>query len=694
MQKKLLTTNKATHVGVNKNANKSKTFVPNTNHERKIGLGRGKDISITAKYFNCTDSNSSDNSDRDNTDNDSSLDESSSDSDDEDHLSKQTLEQQNENDDCANDANESQIKTNNLKIVNEKRDRTPEPVEKSKSTKIPVEVKATEYKSNVKIVNGPFRIDNNSLDTNDFAKAIFVDVKNTTKNKQQPTVRRSVTDQVKLLQQPLILPRMNQVNRSIPLKELTSILNNSQSTNCKRAKLMNEVCAQPIKSVDAEVKTVDDNSSSADDAKMEIDVESIDEIKSEATVKKKLNVQEYLKRKNIKLIPNIEPTFNEDLLPTIKTESNASKTNSNAIAQTNEQSMYEEIIIVSMGCNTDISIPEASFAHQNNNQNDQFGCSNNLLSNIQTTIEKANSAMEIGKISSNSLISSIQDVILKKTTTEITAKSCTESIATDEINIKNGESESEYEHGENKVIMHLRKNRVRPATVSISIQTEPYFQFPLLQKLPTISRKSMPSDRTRCKTINEFSSAIKCVRQYSNSNQRDRSKSHSNRNYRSRKNLSESSYYSDEEQSSPQRRSRHSDFFDSVTRQKTNDNRSNRNGHYRHRKNSSPSNSKYRSSKYERNLNRHRTISRSLSQSSDTSNSSTDSTSSDSSASSTSSGTSVSSRSLNSYGGSSSKSYYIGDHYVQRRPHSNQSYRNRSRNISTSNNSQTPGMCR
>lgn len=155
-------------------------------------------------------------------------------------------------------------------------------------------------------------------------------------------------------------------------------------------------------------------------------------------------------------------------------------------------------------------------------------------------------------------------------------------------------------------------------------------------------------------------------------------KNRAHRNYRGSSHLSESSYYSEEDDKTVPRRSRHSDFIEhNNTRQRRVRRESNR----------------YSSSKYDRYINRHRTISRSLSSSSDNSSTSTDSSSSSQSSSSSSSYVSnTSERSLNSYGGSSSKSYYGDDHqYYRRRTTSNNSRRSNYRQAN-SKRTKSPGL--
>lgn len=422
--------------------------------------------------------------------------------------------------------------------------------------------------------------------------------------------------------------------------------------------------------------------------------------KNEANAKRKLNIQEYLQRKSLKATGQNGHRF----VNSIKMEqSDVMKRTNSANAQSQNDgdaaeesknglaanSMYEEIIIVSIGCNTDISIPKTT-----------------LLSNIQTSVAEANA-----KISSSSLISSIQSVLLKQSRCSDVEQAKKERKISGPKKGKNAHqngtengtnaaddngSEEVEEHGENKVIMHLRKDRVRPMRKTIAIQTDSYFQFPTLQKLmPATSRASKMLNEKSMKRVNSFprdTSANRSVsdNHYMHSNGGrhssvcyNRNRTYSNSICRGR--LMDANHSGDEELPvKTQRPSRHSQF---VERRHTERN-------YRKRYTS-------------------RNRSRSISSSSDSSSvsvvsgSSSLSSSSSSSATSTSSSTSKSSssssvyisnaspRSLNSYGGSSSKSYYDDHPYSRKRTTSNsharrKTYRRHSNNRSRR--SDSPGL--
>lgn len=152
---------------------------------------------------------------------------------------------------------------------------------------------------------------------------------------------------------------------------------------------------------------------------------------------------------------------------------------------------FEEIVIVSIGCNTNLTIP-AQNSHLTCNETEQNMM---LLYNISDTIKKANSCGEHIVISSNSLISSIKDVVLKinnpptgipeTQTSPNIGVSPPKNVSPGKPEASNlGESVStDVDHGEDRTIMHLRKDRVRPKSHSVSMQTEYSSIFPVLKRL-------------------------------------------------------------------------------------------------------------------------------------------------------------------------------------------------------------------
>lgn len=654
MKSKILKTNQPAGAS---NVDKTKIQKP---PPKVTGLGRGKDISITAKYYNRSES--SDNCDRDIN-----------------HTVRNLVKTISESD--GTDDDDMDCEANDLPQKNDVRiERTYDPANSNNLMQSEHKLRAAETKS-----NGPALIDSSTMDSCDFAKALKINAE-PVGTKPKPLKRRMDVEQQKrlikstiLLQNPAkfkMISEMTPANESkpfrdlktannsslIPAKNVTKIIEKAQNVQTAEKKPENIVKLEKIENViENGVKPQEA------DNKM-ITNEAIDEIKVESNAKRKLNIEEYLKRKSLKRHDSNGYKISQNHPEIIQKDSNNDIRNSDKdeIVKINqkipfENSMYEEIIIVSMGCNTDISIPAASFMKKSDIQNSKSINRTVLLSNIQTTVEKVNSTADCTAIiSSTSLISSIQDVILKKTCEETLTENDQNKIKLENNETKNDNDEEEPEHGENKVIMHLPKDRIRPTTVTISIQTESYFQFPPLEKLSSLAKKQMMSAGKRFGSIPKDD-----VANYVHIN--NKGKNHKSRKYRSKTALSESSYYSDENQSSSERRSRYSDFYDS-------------NGGERMR------------SQSHRRSDRHRTISRSLSESSDASNPSTDSSSSSDSSSSGSSVSSAnsSSKSFNSYGGSSSRSYYGDDNQFYRiRTKSNNSRRNRSR--PQSNRSKSPG---
>lgn len=659
---------------------------PSTSHpnaaatKRKFGVGRGKDISITAKYFDSS-AISSDNSDRDNT-NDNKLEvESSSES--ESDASEISVRSRQRDSDSEN-PNSKSVKDSAANTTVTTKNSVVDQIVTS-NTK---EVKSTSKAS----TNGPVLLDNV-----DFAKAIFVDAKESAKVKpaKREDIKKSVSEQpIKRL--PILFNTGNKFKTNcLPIlansRPFTELRITNGNSILQKAKSWTDVCPKPEiklpkiplrRQVTVEPKIEE---TCMEEVKMEIDVVSVDDDKFDATAsgmaKKKLNVQEYLKRKNINPLVNGKTKICRDEHSYGKPAETAPKpaADENELASNSVSSLYEEIVSVSMGCGTDISIPEHRVTG-----NSDASKSTVLLSKIQTTIENAHAAIEHGKISSNSLISSIQDVILKKTTIKVETADCADD---KKPTVKN----EEREHGENKVIMHLRKDRIRPTTVTIAIQTDPYFQFSPLERLAPFGRGNEHIDR--CKSLGRSSVANKTAHDArsmrAHSIQLDR---YANRNYRTQKDHTESSYYSDEDahpqMSSPQRRSRHSEYLESIAHPSTIVNSHNQVRRRHKRSVSYKNNRRYRSSKFDRDTNRHRTISRSLSQSSDTSSSSHISTLTTSSSATVSS---ASTKSFNSYGDSSAKSYYDDEHCDRRHNRSAQNW-SRARNQPMSNHrSDSPG---
>lgn len=662
---------------------------------KRIGVGRGKDIQITAKYYNCNET-SDNNSVHDKNSKPDRFHQIYTDSD----TSKCSSSESSESDDSDIEVN-SEPTPLPKQICMEKNDAIIE-INSNKEEK-PRENHYEKKSSAAELLNkntGGIKpnirkpvsvIDGNSLDSTDFARALVTNAKKVTRTKPTASKKSNLEQQKRLIRSNMLLhnpakfkifsgekskttlnddgtslgemktgPSLLVESKPQPAKETTpnsvNVLQQLPPNVEKKLQSVKEIKSEPVNIEVVEVRG---------DADVKPDVMIVDECKVESSAKRKLNIQEYLKRKNLKSPHNgSASSTNDSFIGNIKNEPiENEEISSNHAAN----SMYEEIIIVSMGCNTDISIPEASFIVRDG----KSAKSNVLLSDIQTSVEKANS-----KISSMSLISSIQDVILKKThSIEQNDKKDVAAVSGDADASNGKENEEELpEHGENKVIMHLRKDRVRPTCVSLSIQTDPYFQFPPLEKLTPLTNKkqSMLTEKRMGSIPRENRSSEMHLLH-------TETKNRIHRNYRGPSHLSESSYYSgDEDDKTAQRRSRHSDFMEHNA--------------VRHRRSRRES-SRYSSSKYDKYLSRHRTISRSLSSSSDNSTTSTDSSSASQSSSSSSTYiSSASARSLNSYGGSSSKSYYGDDHqYYRIRTTSNNSRHSNYNRQMKSKRSKSPG---
>lgn len=173
-------------------------------------------------------------------------------------------------------------------------------------------------------------------------------------------------------------------------------------------------------------------------------------------VKKKLNLEEYLKRRpDLKL--QLSKASEIKTEPNWPANQNDAKPDKQCVANS-VQDLYEEIIVVSIGSNTDVTIPF-----------------NEDLSGDVKSI-KLISKISGEHITSNSLIASIRDVIIKKSS----SLNCSNSNnAPDGVT---SENEKETEHGEDKTIMHLKKDRIRNKCVSVAVQTDCDIRFPVLER--------------------------------------------------------------------------------------------------------------------------------------------------------------------------------------------------------------------
>lgn len=188
----------------------------------------------------------------------------------------------------------------------------------------------------------------------------------------------------------------------------------------------------------------------------------------------------------------------------------------NKSAESSLKSDYEEIIIVSASCNTDISIPPLpnQTIYPLNNASRSLLKSSALFSTITNTFQKVK-ANDNAKLSTCSLIASIQDVVVKKTLP-------VEDIETGDIK----DSSKPEHHGEDKIIMHLRKDRIRKRMCSIGIQTDLQPEFPplILTNFQNKSRGRTPRrHRKRQYRRHDDQSSASSSSEYSSDEQSDNS---------------------------------------------------------------------------------------------------------------------------------------------------------------------------
>lgn len=282
---------------------------------------------------------------------------------------------------------------------------------------------------------------------------------------------------------------------------------------------------------------------------------------------------------------------------------------------------YEEIIIVSMGCNTEITInpretknETVKIKESSKELQEKNIPKNELLSNITDTIKRCQSSAP-AIISSSSLISSIHEMVIKKKSyNKDSDRSVLNAATIEKQPVGGGQANQqsspdigisppnvyspgkpekasgayeqspsfEYDeaallqtknsgkitqHGEDKVIMHLRKDRERTKGVAVAIQTLPLDRFPELKTLTpvkkerTVSRNSCASlRRSRSRQSYERRVRDRSRRQYRRRRSRSSSSEHeagkrSSQSYRSSSKRSSSSRYS-KSRSSSRRKSR------------------------------------------------------------------------------------------------------------------------------------------
>lgn len=257
-------------------------------------------------------------------------------------------------------------------------------------------------------------------------------------------------------------------------------------------------------------------------------------------VKKKLNLTEYkLRRGNniciesslttneskfnlqIQLSDDLPTSLPEITLPTdprpgaLKTNNGQTKAEEkpkSSILVPTLHPDYEEIIILSIGCNTDLSRPPFE------NDEDDLDAINvdKSLKNIVNNLKKDN--MQNILQSHTSLLSSIQTVV--------TQAKCNSTLATAAVSSDKSEKKTK-EHGEDKVIMYLRKDRVRTQKRNFSVQTDNLSEFPPLLLLA-------PSNSNRIKSSSRNYRSRRATRSKSRSYSRSRSRSCNSSSYRYR----------------------------------------------------------------------------------------------------------------------------------------------------------------
>lgn len=274
-------------------------------------------------------------------------------------------------------------------------------------------------------------------------------------------------------------------------------------------------------------------------------------------VKKKLNLQEYKMRRGLpqvtcslkdvkdteipkdlpaSLPPIPLPDLNNPKGVVMNQQTNSEERNEDNQEIVNSEfnvDNYEEIIIVSMGCNTDLSIDPNEVASEASNEETENEIKENKttsLKNIVNNLKKDNKQNIL--LSNSSLLASIQNVVTQKQQTPPASGLCTSKTPTKEqeiINqVKNENIKDEGEdHGEDKVIMHLRKDRLRPEVQAMSTQTDCLPQFPpLVLWIKKCASKNPNTNVTRNYRIRKFS-----AKSQSRSRSRSNSRSSLNNNY-------------------------------------------------------------------------------------------------------------------------------------------------------------------
>jgi hypothetical protein len=218
--------------------------------------------------------------------------------------------------------------------------------------------------------------------------------------------------------------------------------------------------------------------------KIQDDKDNINNSETLKKERKKLKLEEYMKRRANQKVNEIKPLFDlprrvafelECDIPTlpsivfptdstsIKCIKQSNDKRDGPISQSFNLDKYEEIVLVSTGCNTECSISPSDESRN--------GGGKTLLNNIM----KENKDEQLLS-SSMSLFSSIQAVVVQGGRLK---------------NEENSENINKEEHGEDKIIMHLSKNRLKPFLCSIATETDYHPLFPpLLLSSSTLNKTS------------------------------------------------------------------------------------------------------------------------------------------------------------------------------------------------------------
>ena len=295
------------------------------------------------------------------------------------------------------------------------------------------------------------------------------------------------------------------VNPNVDYESDDTMEEEELSQNCKEAELQIPMWGESLNNQEDEIEI-----------KAEIVSDKMDEVSCDSIVKpidddnsinscdlirksrKKLNLQEY-KMRRANEIPDKKPLFDVPRkiaayelcdvpslpLLILPTDPNWAAKIENEIEQEPQYSwndmkvtfnpnLYEEIIKVSIGCNTEVTIPPIEEKEES------------IVKSIVNNLNKDDAGSLLQ--SSTTLFSSIQEVMHKKcvSTETKTEQTCD--------NQDNGSDEPK-EHGEDKTIMHLRKDRLRPFKCSVGLQTDDISLFPPLLLSPSLIFNRIRSSR-------------------------------------------------------------------------------------------------------------------------------------------------------------------------------------------------------